>query len=329
MKFHPYGTLCICTVLSDVSSAIDIPKAWTLVGTIGASVLTTKYGTPGNGVIVSAGLGTIHLIDTIRECVPAGKSGDTEDAMTCAESVVSAAVQFGMAVNNYQQVGYWTSKREQGGHEDFAYLDDYFRQLGDGVVISDVYYEGIPLNGTHLPQTVVRRGEEGEAAAVTIRALHNASMPLSFVYQNTRANHVPLLVATNGSHYHIGHLAPVGSSSSSFQRRGAIDTAFTHVGSGGVKVQCNSRGAVMTVEQAQVFLDSPSSGSSSSSAAMTLFLNLVNYATFAGFSFNEWVNGDLSGQWAMEAEVNGFGTNWETNWNWCFGVEQASCDKEL
>ena len=29
----------------------------------------------------------------------------------------------------------------------------------------------------------------------------------------------------------------------------------------------------------------------------------------------------MSGQWAMEAETNGFGSNWEDNWNWCFGVD--------
>ncbi|PWY68228.1 hypothetical protein BO83DRAFT_429135 [Aspergillus eucalypticola CBS 122712] len=325
MKFASYGSLALCTVLTEAASTI--PATWNLASTVVSSVLATKFGTPGNGLIVSAGLGTIHIIETIEDCLPAGESGNKEDSLTCAKSAVSAAVLFGMAYNNYRQVGYWTKREELGGH--FAHIDNYFSQMGDDIFVSDVHYQGIPLNVTHLPQTLRKRSDNVDSEVV--RALHNSSMPLSFIYQNKRENHVPLLVATNGTHYHIGHLAPASSedNSSIHQRRGAIDTAFTHVGSGGIKVQCNSKGPVMTEQQAQVFLDSPMSGTSASSSAMSVFLNVVNYATFAGFSFNEWVNGDLSGQWAMEAESNGFGTNWETNWNWCFGVEQASCDKEL
>ncbi|OJJ75601.1 hypothetical protein ASPBRDRAFT_37893 [Aspergillus brasiliensis CBS 101740] len=327
MRSFGYGALALCTVLTE-ASASNIPASWNIAATIASSVLATKFGTPGNGVIVSAGLGGIHLIETIEDCMPAGESGDTKDSLTCAKSALSAAVLFGMTYNNYRQVGYWTKREQLGGH--FAHIDDYFSQMGDHILVSDVHYEGIPLNVTHLPQTLGKRSDDDDSGVV--RALHNSSMPLSFIYQNKRENHAPLLVATNGTHYHIGHLAPVSSennNNSAHQRRGAIDTAFTHVGSGGIKVQCNSKGPVMTEQQAQVFLDSPMSGTSASSSAMSVFLNVVNYATFAGFSFNEWVNGDLSGQWAMEAESNGFGTNWETNWNWCFGVEQASCDKEL
>ncbi|OOF98769.1 hypothetical protein ASPCADRAFT_403101 [Aspergillus carbonarius ITEM 5010] len=303
MRLLNYGTLSLCTALAEVSAA-DIPHTWNVAASVISSVLATKFGSPGNGVIVSAGFGTIHLIETIENYIPAGESGSTEDSLNCAKSVVSAAALFGMAYNNYRQVGYWTKKRDGLGG-DFAPIDDYFSQMGSHVAISDVHYEGVPLNVTHLP--------------------------LSFVYQDTRENYVPLLVATNGTHYHIGHLAPSSSesNSASLQRRGAIDPDYTHVGSGGVKLQCNSEGAVMTESQVELFLDSPMSGTSSSSAAMSVFLNPVNYSTSAGFSFSEWVDGDLSGQWAMEAESNGFGTNWETNWNWCFGVEAASCDKEL
>ncbi|RAL00809.1 uncharacterized protein BO80DRAFT_434898 [Aspergillus ibericus CBS 121593] len=331
MRLLNYRTLSLCTALAEVSAA-DIPHTWNVAASVISSVLATKFGTPGNGVIVSAGFGTIHLIETIENCIPVGESGSTEDSLTCAKSVVSAAALFGMAYNNYRQVGYWTNKRDGFGG-DVAYIDDYFSQMGSHVAISDVHFEGVPLNVTHLPQTMGKRSSAGEDSA--IRALHNSSMPLSFVYQDTRENYVPLLVATNGTHYHIGHLVPSSSrsgsenNSASLQRRGAIDPNYTHVGSGGVKLQCNSEGAVMTETQVELFLDSPMSGTSSSSAAMNVFLNLVNYSTFAGFSFSEWVDGDLSGQWAMEAESNGFGTNWETNWNWCFGVEAASCDKGL
>jgi hypothetical protein len=111
-----------------------------------------------------------------------------------------------------------------------------------------------------------------------------------------------------------------------------INPGFTHVGKGGVKVQCNSKYATMTDTQVQEFMDEPV-GPNTKKAGLDFFLDIVNYSNFAGFSFSEWIKDDkrnyLDGQWAMEGETNGFGSNWESNWNWCFGVYPTNCEKEL
>ncbi|RAH76772.1 hypothetical protein BO86DRAFT_383541 [Aspergillus japonicus CBS 114.51] len=328
MECVQYSMLGLSVLSTEAPAAI--PISWTVASAIPNVVLANMYGRGNTGVIVAGLHGAIHIIDTIDDCMDAAESGTRKDALTCAVSLLTGAAVFGLAVENYRLTGAFTNKRELEG--DFSHLDRCFSQLGDGASVWDIHYEGIPLNATHLPQTLQKRGS-GDDTPAGVRALHNSSMPLSFIYESTRKDYVPLLVATNGTHYHIGHLAPVGGTtageeSASLRRRTDIAPGVTHVGAGGVKVQCNSKGPVMTEQQVQLFMDEPM-GTTSSSAALSVFLSVVNYATFTGFSFNEWVDSDLSGQWAMEAETAEFGSNWETNWNWCFGVEENYCDKGL
>lgn len=199
---------------------------------------------------------------------------------------------------------------------------------------SDIHYEGMPLNHTHLPQSLGKCDVYDSG----VRALHNSSMPLSFVFHNRETSHLPLLVATNGTHHHIGHLQPIDHattvSSARMNRRNAddINPDYTHVGKGGVKVQCNWKSGTMTDTQVREFMDEPV-GPKTKKAGLDFFLDIVNYLNFAGFSFSEWIKDGkgnfTSGQWAMEGETNGFGSNWESNWDWCFGVDETNCEKEL
>ncbi|KAJ5175236.1 uncharacterized protein N7482_001113 [Penicillium canariense] len=96
--------------------------------------------------------------------------------------------------------------------------------------------------------------------------------------------HVPLLVATNGTHSHIGHLQPVDqtsttASSTRLDRRNNkdINPEFTHIGKGGAKVQCNSKYATMTEKQVEQFMGEPLARDNKN-AGLEVFLDIVNYA---------------------------------------------------
>ncbi|KAJ5732846.1 hypothetical protein N7533_013293 [Penicillium manginii] len=331
MKVFNYGPLAFCILSTEVAAYIPA-HGWRIAAGAGSATVTSianKFIGEKAGVIVAAQSGALHLVDSIDTCWTAGETRTREDAKTCAISVITTAGSFALAYNNFQQTGSW-SKRDDG----FAHFDDYFSQMGDHISLSDIHYEGMPLNHTHLPQSLGKRDVYDSG----VRALHNSSMPLSFVFHNRKTNHLPLLVATNGTHHHIGHLQPVDDatnvSSTRMTRRNDdnINPGFTHVGKGGVKVQCNSKYATMTDTQVQEFMDEPV-GPNTKKAGLDFFLDIVNYSNFAGFSFSEWIKDDkrnyLDGQWAMEGETNGFGSNWESNWNWCFGVYPTNCEKEL
>ncbi|KAJ5623171.1 hypothetical protein N7490_011776 [Penicillium lividum] len=334
MKLFNYGPLALAVLSAETFAAQFNPSdGWRAVaGVTSATAITlsNKFMGKRPGLIVAGQQGLLHLVDCIDTCWTAGSTKTREDAKTCAISVITTAGAFGLAYNNFQETGSW-SKRDDG----LAHIDEYFSQMGDHISLSDIHYEGMPLNHTHLPQSLGKRDISGPG----IRAFHNSSMPLSFVYHNTKGNHVPLLVATNGTHHHIGHLQPVDQtnttdSSTRMNRRNTADfnPDYTHIGKGGAKVQCKSKYAPMTETQVELFFDENLS-STYKKAGLDIFLSIVNYANMAGFSFSEWVYDSkrnyMNGQWALEGETNGFGSNWESNWNWCFGVDETNCPKEL
>ncbi|KAJ5649433.1 uncharacterized protein N7484_003156 [Penicillium longicatenatum] len=332
MKLSNYGPLALIVLSAEVSAYLPA-HGWRIAagtGTSAAISLANKYMGNKAGVIVASQAGATHLVDCIDTCWTAGSTKTREDAKTCAISVITTAGSFALAYNNFQQTGSW-SKREDG----LGHIDEYLSQIEDHISLTDIHYEGMPLNHTHLPESLGKR----DISESGFHALHNSSMPLSFVYHNKKANHVPLLVSTNGTHHHIGHLQPVDEtnttiSSTRMSRRSRNDfnPSYTHIGKGGVKVQCNSKYATMTHDQVEEFMDGRLS-SSNGKTGLDVFRDIANYANFAGFSFSEWIidgrKNYLSGQWAMEGETNGFGSNWETNWDWCFGVDQTSCEKDL
>ena len=160
--------------------------------------------------------------------------------------------------------------------------------MPDYISLSDVHYKGLPLNNTHLPQSLIKRGSSQH----DIHVFHNSSMPLSFVYHNTKHNHIPLMVATNSTHTQTGHIAPTsqGNTTSTryLNRRTDFNPDFTHFGTGGAKVQCNSKYATMTEIQVQEFMDAPLSNTNKK-PGLAVFLDAVNWAAMVGFSFSEWV----------------------------------------
>lgn len=264
------------------------------------------------GVIVAGTHGAYHLVDAIDTCWTAGETRTREDAKTCTVSVITAGSAFCLAYNNYLHTGTW-GKRDDG----LSQIEDYFSQMGDHIALSDIHYQGMSLNHSHLPQSL---GKRDTTPGPAIRSLHNSSMPLSFVYHNTKADHVPLLVATNGTHHHIGHLEPVDQNSTAsthyMNRRANFNTEFTHIGKGGAKVQCRSKQATMTVTQVEQFMSDHLS-KSTSLAGLDVFTDIVKHNNFIGFSFSDWIvdkkKNYMSGQWAMEGETKGFGSNWESN----------------
>lgn len=100
------------------------------------------------------------------------------------------------------------------------------------------------------------------------------------------------MVATNGTHTHIGHLAHVSQdnavSARYMNRRKDFNPDFTHVGTGGAKVQCNSKYAIMTETQVEQFMDDPLS-STNKKAGLDVFLDAVNWTSWIGFSFSQWI----------------------------------------
>lgn len=56
---------------------------------------------------------------------------------------------------------------------------------------------------------------------------------------------------------------------------------------------------------------------STSLAGLDVFTDIVKHNNFIGFSFSDWIvdkkKNYMSGQWAMEGETKGFGSNWESN----------------
>ena len=328
MKVSKYTGLLIA-VLSTEASLIP-SSGWRVIAggvSTGAVALANKFMGERAAMIVAAEQGALHLIDTISTCIDA-KSGEKEDIKICAESVVTTSAAFCLAYDHFQQTGSW-SKRDGM----LAHLDDYFHQMPEHISLSDIHYQGLPLNKTHLPQSLGKR----DGSQDNIHAFHNSSMPLSFVYHNAKHNNVHLLVATNGTHLDIGHLEPTSQSNSTMStrhlnRRAKFDPTYTHVGKGGAKVQCNSKYATMTETQVQKFMDEPLS-SKNKKTGLAVYLDAINWSPMVGFSFKQWIvdskKNYMSGQWALLAETKGFGSNWEKNWNWCFGVDERNCPKDL
>lgn len=79
-------------------------------------------------------------------------------------------------------------------------------------------------------------------------------------------------------------------------------------------------------------MDEPFS-SKNKKTGLSAYLDAINWSPMIGFSFKEWIvdskRNYMNGQWALMAETKGFGSNWEKNWNWCFGADESNCPKDL
>ncbi|RMJ21078.1 hypothetical protein PHISP_08051 [Aspergillus sp. HF37] len=275
--------------------------------------------------IFAAGNGVEHIWDVIIDCKNA-KTGKLEDVHTCSTAATDAIVSFALSWSTFKATGSWANPNNKRKREVLDTVDNFLAKIPDHVELSDVRLHGDPLNDTHLSTSLTKRNT---LADDSIKVYYNGTMPLTFLSRNTRKYEFAVLFATNGSHAEIGHIAPINSSLETRGNSIGDKSGFNHIGVGGVKVQVRSQFSPMTHTQVEAFMDGTPNGHDNAINGLESFWAAEKQSSMAGFSFKKWLKrpggSKTSGQFAMEAEVNGFGSNWENNWNWCFGVDQSGC----
>ncbi|PWY72444.1 hypothetical protein BO94DRAFT_539124 [Aspergillus sclerotioniger CBS 115572] len=89
---------------------IPLPHECHLALSISLTILASKFGASRSGIIVAGTFGGIHLINAIDDCMTARETGNLKDGTTCAKSVISAGMLFGLGYNEYRRIGgSWTS----------------------------------------------------------------------------------------------------------------------------------------------------------------------------------------------------------------------------
>ena len=150
---------------------------------------------------------------------------------------------------------------------------------------------------------------------------YTGALRRAFLYRRKVGNHSleagadrPIFVATDGEQKEIAHLQSVEVTS---RDDSAESTGLIYEAGGGIKIQSQSQ--PVTIHQyVRDWMNSNSGADDSGTASMSDYLMFV--AKKVGYLAFELVDGEpgKNGKFIMLAESLGFGTDWESNWNWCF-----------
>ena len=286
-------------------------------------------------------LQTTNAIDTtIDSC---RSTDDTPvDKKDCVFAALHSVIGVAMSALQYHNTGSLTgsdvAKRGTSG------ADEFFQNLPEELKITDVKHHGERLHANASSLAVRRRDLHEGDGHIRNEVQYNGTLPLTFIYHHDHHNDsrptIPIFMATDGSRLHMAHLQPVDTSaagthmaangtSGTTKRQAVIyplnGYRMSHVGPG-LKVQSNSR-SIAAFYDVVNWMDTmdPITG-------ITLAEDLYEkggYTSWLGHALkgavfdpagNPWY-----GQFIIEAEAYGFGSNWETGWNWCFGGNPTNC----
>lgn len=271
-----------------------------------AQFMAVRFGgaSRAQSLMVAAQGGTAHIFDIISECRT--QDGQQRDGYECAQSVTATAFAMGASVLAYRATGSW-SKRDIGAIDSILSLIP--------AEISNVKLHGEPM--ANLTSMNVRKRQAGNENNIDVD--YNGPLPLTFIVHheiNGSDAVVPIFHATDGRWAQIHHIMPVNNT---LGKRNGFN-GYNHIGAGGLKVQANSD-PVAYWDDVMNWLYY----GGSDEPPMSVILGYEKTSYMIGHAFETNVNGYLDGQFAFEEESNGFGSNFETDWNWCFGVYPNNC----
>lgn len=272
--------------------------------------LALYNGEKATSLLVAASGGSAHIFDIIRACRT--QEDEDRDEYECAESITASAFAMGISVLAYRKEGFW-SKR------DLTSVEELFALIPDHIEISNVKLHGQPVEAAAISR--MRKRDLESTTQDPVSVLYNGSLPLTFLLHqpiNGSNTTVPIFHATDGSHAQIHHIIPLNQTG--LHRRVGFN-GYTHIGAGGLKVQSNSD-TTAAWNDVMTWLNY----GGGNTPPMSIILDMEKESYMMGHAFTTKVGGFKDGQFAMEEESNGFGNNFEDDWNWCWGAYPTNCN---
>ncbi|KUJ10786.1 uncharacterized protein LY89DRAFT_739776 [Mollisia scopiformis] len=299
------------------------PPGWVSSANLNGKLYCARASDRATSQIVASPVpsNTIWQITSLCETTNGGLVNPDD----CHFSILNTAAAFGLSVLYWQQASYWGGVNGANRRSTSTSTDAILSRIPAHIPISNV-----KLNKSPMP---VRRAKRN---AEEFNVFYNGSLPLTFIIhhqlnstrRSSAPKEIPLFAATDGQNMYLTHITPFNSTpaASSLAKRSGFD-GFNYVGTGGLKLQTMSD-PVSQWTDVWNWMNTPTEAGNQT--PYDVVLDQAQTAGWLGHSFLTFVHdsqtgkGD-NGQWAMEGEVGSFGTDWDPNWNWCFGVYPQNC----
>lgn len=292
--------------------------------------------------------GTYNLWDVVSTCynVDTGERGVPSE---CIESILTTVLSYGFIVARRGDTGSWWKR-------DIDTADAILSRIPDHVKVTDIKIYGAAMNNNSSRNSLNRRDKHAHEDPIDIE--YKGILPITFIMHHDHrttsktATHLqPMFIATDGLRTEIGHvqypgfdhltaanktLAANKRSTANKATHLPAENAMPHKRShsdmgfmrpttgGGIKVQ-SLDGGFTTSTNLMNWLGMHQKG-----GMFSIIQYMARDATFMSFYRQTSDTGAIYGNygyWAMEAEVKGFGSKWEDNWNWCFGPRPSKCNR--
>lgn len=300
---------CVAVASDDVPQ--KIPTEWsnpfpvntrlTTIGLVPESVVEYSFVEPL----------TQSLAVVVDECW--SPSGKKLNSFVCQKQALTAALLFA-----------WTAPSDQGnvsalGAREEPVAHQLKRSLGDSLI--RLRRDGGGLRPEPDDAHLIAR-DHGSPSYEQIQ--YNGTLPHTFLLRNNvdaavsrnEESH-PMFVATDGRRHEIAHLQPLRA-----HRKREYDLTATRYDAGsGIKVQ-RASSAVATDQGVIDWLNSD--GNDGADAVLDMLWHPLSKNGYLAFNLKDHSQGK-DGKCILVAESEGFGREWEDNWNWCFGSHGSGC----